>query len=118
VTSASLSAGSSGTYTISGFKGYALLSIQTSAAAWVTLYSSASTQAADAGRSIITDPTPGSGVIAEVITTGASTQYFSPALIGYSSEATPSTNIPVKIYNNGAGSSAITVTLTLIQLEA
>jgi hypothetical protein len=118
VTSDSLTAGSSGNYTITGFKGYALLSIQTSAAAWVTVYSSAAAQSADALRFITSDPNPGSGVIAEVITTSGTTQYFSPAFIGYSSESSPSTSIPIKIYNNGASTTAITVTLTMIQLEA
>lgn len=118
VTTVSLAAGSSTTATITGFKGYALYSIQTSAAAWVTLYSSIATRTADSARPITQDPTPGSGVIAEVITVGSATQYFSPAAMGYSSEATPSTGIPVKIYNNGVTSSSITVTLTLLQMEA
>ena len=118
VTSASLAAATSGTYTITGFKGYAILSVQTSAAAWVTIYSSVSAQAADASRTKTTDPVPGSGVIAEVITTSSVTQYFSPAVVGYSSESTPTTNIPIKIYNNGSSAATITVTLTLIKLEA
>ena len=118
VTSASLEAANSGTYTITGFKGYAILSVQTSAAAWVTIYSSVSAQAADASRTKTTDPVPGSGVIAEVITTSGVTQYFSPAVVGYSSEATPTTDIPIKIYNNGSSTDTITVTLTLIKLEA
>ena len=118
VTSASLAAANSGTYTITGFKGYALLSVQTSSAAWVTIYSSVSAQAADASRTKITDPVPGSGVIAEVITTSGVTQYFSPAVVGYSGESTPTTSIPIKIYNNGSSTAIITVTLTLIKLEA
>ena len=118
VTSASLSASSSGTYTITGYKGYALYSIQTSGAAWVSVYNSTASRSADSARAITSDPNPGSGVIAEVITNNASTQYFSPAVIGYSSEAPPSTDIPVKIYNNSSSTQAITVTLTLIQLEA
>jgi len=117
-TSASLTAANSGTYTITGFKGYAILSVQTSAAAWVTIYSSVSAQSADASRIKTTDPVPGSGVIAEVITTSSVTQYFSPAVVGYSSESTPTTNIPIKIYNNGSSAAIITVTLTLIKLEA
>jgi len=115
VTSASLAAGASGNYTITGNKSYVLLSIETSAAAWVTVYNSTSARTSDAGRTILNDPSPGSGVIAEVISTGASTQYFSPATIGYTVDS--STSIPVKIYNNGATSAAITVTLTMIQLE-
>ena len=117
-TSASLSAGASGTYTINGYKGYALLSVQVSSAAWVCVYNSTASRSADSTRAITSDPNPGSGVIAEIITTGASTQYFSPSVVGYSSESSPSTAIPVKIYNNSSSTQAITVTLTLIQLEA
>jgi hypothetical protein len=118
VNSITLPAGTSGTYTITGFKGYALYSIQTSSAAWVTIYNSAATMASDAGRSITTDPTPGTGVIAEAITTTGATQYFSPAIIGYSAETpTPTTAIPLRIYNNGSSSTIITVTLTFVQLE-
>ena len=118
VTTDSISAGASANVTITGFKGYALLSIETSNAAWVSVYSSTAARLSDSARAITSDPNPGSGVIAEVITTGSATQYFSPAVIGYSSESNPSTDIPIKVYNNGAGSAAITVTLTLIQLEA
>ena len=104
--------------TVTGFKGYALLSIQTSVAAWVTVYSSAASRTSDATRTIATDPQPGTGVIAEVITTGAQTQKFSPATIGYSDEATPDNNIQLKVVNRSGSTNPVTVTLKLIQLEA
>ena len=116
-TTASLASGSSGVITASGFKGYALLSIQVSDGAWVTVYTSSAAQSADSSRSISTDPTPGSGVVAESVTTTATTTYFSPAVIGYSSETLPSTNIPLKVYNNSGSTATITVTLTLLKLE-
>ena len=118
ITTSSLSSATSATGPITGYKGYALYSIQTSAAAWVTVYSSNAALTADAGRSITTDPTPGSGVLAEVITSGDTIQYFSPAIMGYSSESPPTTAIPVKVYNNGNSSVAITATLTFVQTEA
>jgi hypothetical protein len=117
VTSASLGVTASATYIITGYKGYALLSIQVDHGAWVTVYSSTAARSADASRSITTDPTPGSGVIAESITTGAATTYFSPALIGYSAEVLPTTDIPIKVYNNSGSTATIIVTVTLIQLE-
>lgn len=116
-TTASLASGVAGVVTASGFKGYALLSIQVSAGAWVTVYTSSAAQSADSGRAISTDPTPGSGVVAESVTTTATTTYFSPAIIGYSSEAVPNTNIPLKVYNNSGSTATITVTLTLLKLE-
>jgi hypothetical protein len=118
VTSASLAAGASADLALTGFKGYALYSIQVSYGAWVTVYTSTSARTADAGRTIVQDPTPDSGVIGEIITTTSGTKYFSPAVIGYSSEVSPTTSIPIKLYNNDTASQLITVTLSIVQLEA
>ena len=116
-TTASISSGSSVTVTITGgFKGYALYSIQTSAAAWVVIYNGATARTNDASRLITADPTPDAGVIAEVVTTGAQVINFGPATIGYSAEN--STDIPLKVTNQSGSTLAITVTLTLLQLEA
>jgi hypothetical protein len=118
VTTASLANLASANATITGFTGYALLSIQTSAAAWVTVYTSSAARTADAGRVITDDPTPGGGVIAEVITTGAQTQTFTPGVFGYNDETIPTTDIQIKVVNRSGSSAAITVTLKLLQLEA
>ena len=117
VTTASLVNAAAGNSTITGWKSYMLLSIQTSAAAWVTVYTSSAARTADVSRTITTDPTPGSGVIAEVITTGASTQIFSPAVFGFSDESSPSTDIQIKVVNRSGGTTAITITMKLVQLE-
>ena len=68
-------------------KAFALLKIAISAPAWVILYTDASSRTSDAagtgsGRSEGTDPTPGSGVLAEVSTTtsGASTFNMTPRI--------------------------------------
>ena len=116
-TTASLANNAAGNITITGWKSYMLLSIQTSAAAWVTVYTSAAARIADASRTITSDPTPGSGVIAEVITTGANTQLFSPAVLGFSDEVSPSTDIQVKVVNRSGSTAAITITMKLVQLE-
>jgi hypothetical protein len=120
VTTSSLVSGASANAVITGFKGYALLGITVTAGAWVTVYNSTTTRSADAGRSITTDPSPNSGIIAEAISTGASasTTYFTPAVIGFSAENSPTTSIPIKVYNNSGSTNAITVTLILLQLEA
>jgi len=115
-TTSAIAANASQSVTITGFKGYALYSVQTSAAAWVTIYNGATARTNDSARVITTDPTPGSGVIAEVITAGASTYNFAPAIIGYSAENT--TSIQLKVSNQSVTTQSITVTLTLIQLEA
>jgi len=98
-------------------KGYALYSIQSSAGAWVTVYTSATAQSNDSSRSITTDPTPGSGVVAESITTTATTTYFTPAVYGYNADPTISATTYLKIYNNNGSSQVITVTLTYLKLE-
>ena len=119
-TTGSLASTASTTTTVTAAKGYALYSIQVSAGAWVTIYTSSSASSSDSSRNITTDPTPGSGVIAEAITTTATTTYFTPAVHGYNADGTPSLNMYLKIYNNSGTTqgSGITVTITYLKLEA
>jgi len=120
-TTGSLAYQTSSTVTISVAKGYALYNIQTSVGSWVTIYTSSAAMASDSSRSITTDPTPGSGIVAESITTGASTTNtnFSPAAIGYNIDSPVTTNLYLKVYNNsGVTQSSITITLTYLKLEA
>lgn len=119
VTTDYLAANASTNLTATGFKGYALYSIQTTSPAWITVYSSYSARSLDAGRAIGTDPTPGKGIIAELIATTPVTQLFTPAVLGFSSEVPPSTDIPLRIVNNTSGiAQPITVTLTLVKTES
>lgn len=103
---------------INGFKSYLLMKIETSAAAWVTLYCDDASRIADASRPETTDPTPGAGVIAEVITTGAQTVLMTPTVMGFNNNATPGATIYAKVVNKSGSTQAITVSLTLLQLEA
>lgn len=105
--------------TITAYKGYALYKVEVSQPAWVTLYVSSATRTADASRVITQDPAPGSGVIAEVITqSSAETALFTPAFIGYNDDATPSTNVYLKVQNTSGSTQAINVEITVTQLEA
>ena len=115
-TTTTLADGASGTFTIVGFKGYFLYSIQTSHAAWVVLYASNSASIADSGRTETTDPQPNAGVVAEAITSGAQTIIISPAVVGFNSDGL--TDIPIKITNKSGSAQAITVTVTLLKMEA
>jgi hypothetical protein len=117
-TTASLANSATGNLTIVGYKGYMLYKIQTSAAAWVRIYTDTTSRTADATRVEGADPTPGSGVVAEVITTGAQTILISPGALGFSNEATPNTNIQLAVTNKSGSTTTITVTLTAVQLEA
>ena len=118
-TTGSLAYQTSSTVTIPVAKGYALYSIQSSVGSWVTIYTNTTSMSNDSSRSITTDPTPGSGVIAESVTTGASTTYanFTPAVIGYNTDGPATTNLYMKIYNNSGSTNAITITLTYLKLE-
>ena len=97
-------------------KSYALMSIATTHAAWVTLYSSTSDRTSDATRSQFTDPTPGSGVLSEVITTGAQTQIITPATVCWNEQGTGTTY--AKIVNQSGSTAVVGVTLTYLKLEA
>ena len=90
------------------------------------LYTDTSSRTSDAagtgsGRAEGTDPTPGSGVLAEVSTTtsGASTFKMTPGVIGWNDDGTPAAQIYARVYNKRAtsGSNAITVTLTSVIME-
>tara|TARA_B100000965_G_scaffold192029_1_gene160273 strand:+ start:3056 stop:5305 length:2250 start_codon:yes stop_codon:yes gene_type:complete len=121
-TTSSIAKDASADLSITGFKSYALLKVAISAPAWVVLYTNDTTRTADDSRAEGTDPTPGSGVIAEVLTTtaGASTFVMSPGVIGWNDDGSPSTTIYAKVKNkrSSSGSNAITVTLTVLKLES
>ena len=113
----SIANNASANITITAAKTYALQKIQTSAAAWVTLYTDTTSRSNDSSRNETTDPTPGSGVIAEAITTGAATQLVTPGLIGFNNDGTPSTNAYLKVVNKSGSTQAITITLHYLPLE-
>jgi len=116
-TTSSIANNTSSNLDITGHKGYFLYKIQTSAAAWVRLYSSASARTSDAGRSETTDPTPGSGVIAEAITTGAQTVLVTPFAGGFNDENPVTNTIPCAVTNKSGSTQTITVTLTVVPTE-
>ncbi len=116
-TTSSIANNAAGNITIVAAKTYALLKIQTSAAAWVTLYTDSTSRSNDSSRNETTDPTPGSGVIAEVITTGASTQIMTPGIIGWNNDGTVSSNVYAKVVNKSGSTGAITVTLHYLEME-
>jgi hypothetical protein len=95
------------------------LKIATSHAAWVRLYTDTTSRTNDASRAYTTDPTPGSGVLAEVYSTtsGSNTFKMSPGVIGWNDDGTPSSNIYAKVTNNESGSADVTVTLTIVRME-
>ena len=114
-TASSVPNGGAANLSITTPKTYALLKIQTSHQSWVTLYTSTTARTNDAGRTETTDPTPGSGVLAEVITTGAATQLITPGTICFNETAGTTTYL--KVVNKSGITANITVTLHYLQLE-
>ena len=100
---------------IDGFPAFGLMKIETSHAAWVRLYVDTASRTADSSRLETTDPSPDAGVIAEVITTGAETVKFGPAVMGWLESGNV---IPVAIKNKSGSTNNVQVTLTVLELEA
>ena len=104
---------------IIGFSAYTLLKVGLSTASWLRLYTDSASRDADVSRSQGEDPSPGSGVIAEVITTGISTtQIISPFVMGGNLDEPPIPVIYAAITNLSGSTQAITANLTILQLEA
>jgi len=118
VTTASLAANASGTYSLTNTaKTYVLIAIETSAAAWVSVYNSSASQAADSSRLQYQDPLAGSGVIAELINTTAGKQWFTPGVVGYNADGTVVSTIYLRVTNLSTSATALTVTLTYLKWE-
>lgn len=120
VTTASIGTGATTDVTITGYKTYSLLKIGVTEASWVVLYTDTDSRVSDAagesgGRDQYTDPTPGSGVIAEVITGAGGTVLMSPAVIGWNNDGT--TNVYGRVVNLSGSSVAIGITLTMVKME-
>ena len=104
---------------ITGFKSYALMKVGLSTAGWIRIYTDSASRTADASRSVGEDPAAGSGVIAEVVTTGISTQQnISPFTMGGNMDDPVSTTIYLAVTNLSGSTQAIEANLTILQLEA
>lgn len=102
---------------LTGYKGYILYKIQTNGAAWVTVYADAASRTADASRTSDEYPADGSGVVAEVITSGAETVLITPGVIGFNNENPITDVIPIKVVNLSGGVFDVTVTVTALEIE-
>ena len=108
-----------GNTNITGFKSYALMKVGLSTTGWLRLYTDNTSRANDVSRSVGEDPAPGSGVIAEVVTTGiTTTQIISPFVMGGNLDNSPTTTIYASIKNLSGSTQTITANLTILQLEA
>ena len=104
---------------ITGFKSYSLMKVGLSTAGWIRLYTDSTSRANDVSRSVGEDPAPGSGVIAEVVTTGISTQQIiTPFVMGGNMDTPVTDKIYIAITNLSGSTQTITANLTILQLEA
>ena len=115
-TTSSLVDDASAELNITGYKAYSLFKITTDAEAWVRVYVDDASRDADTTRSEGQDPSPGSGVIAEVRTSGAESILISPGIMGFNNDNPRTDNIYLAVTNRSGATTTITVTLTALQI--
>ncbi len=115
-TTSSLADDATAELNITGYKAYSLFKIETDAAAWVRVYTDDTSRDADQTRSEGADPSPGSGVIAEVRTTTAESILITPGIMGFNNDSPRTTTIYLSVTNRSGSTSTVTVTLTALQI--
>lgn len=118
-TTGTLAAGAQIQGTIPLAVSYRLMALDVTGHCRVRLYDKATSQSADAGRAIGTDPLDGAGVIFEFVAdnTGLYSVSLSPLVPGSSMASPPTNLIPITVTNIGTGSASLTVTLTYLKEE-
>ena len=102
---------------ITGYKAYSLFKITTDAEAWVRVYVDDASRDADNTRSEGEDPTPGSGVISEVRTSGAQSILISPGIMGFNNDSPRTDTIYLAVTNRSGVATPTTITVTLTALQ-
>ena len=94
------------------------MAVSTDAPAWVSLYSSAAAREADGSRPITQDPTPGSGVLLDLVTTTAALTVTAPPGGTYFSTETAAVAPLMRalVRNTGNAQAAIAVTVSAVVL--
>jgi hypothetical protein len=116
-TTGTLAANASETGVVTVAKGFRILRLETSQAAWVRFYTTVAKRTADAGRLIDEDPEGDHGVTFEAITDPDLLGFdCSPVPQSYSMESPPTDAIPYRVTNLDAAG-AITLTLTIQKQE-
>lgn len=113
----SLAAGASQNMNVAAFKTFTLMKIESTQAAWVRLYSDPEARTADETRSIETDATAGSGLLAEFVLTANVSQRVTPFVICGNLEEVPTSNVYVRVTNLSGITTAINTDITVMGLE-
>ncbi len=116
VTTDSLAANATGTYSMVLAKAFILLAIQTSRVARVTVYENATARANDANRGVGTTPASNAGVVLDYVTPDTALRGLGPLVVGRNSESPVTTSIPIRVTNMGS-TGTIDVTLTWLKVE-
>jgi len=118
VTTASIAAAASDDVTLAGTGASGdFIAIETDKAAWVVVYSDTASRTADSGRAETTAPASGSGVLLEVVTTGAQRIKLTPHYAYFNDEGTPASEIYLKVTNKSGSLGTVTVTATVVPVE-
>ena len=102
---------------IAGFKTYGILKVGLSTAAWIRLYTDSVSRDNDAIRPISNDPSPGSGLVAEVASSGLSTIRITPFVIGFNDDNPVTNTIYISIKNLSGITTNVSFDLTILKLE-
>ena len=118
-TTGSIADDASAELNITGHKAYTLFKVTVSKPSWVRIYCDDASRDADVNRSESNDPTPGSGVIAEVRTTSDNQAVLiTPGIQGFNNDNPRNANIYTSVTNRSGSATAVTVTLTVLQTSA
>lgn len=113
-----ISSATSVSLNIVGYKAYLLSKVVTTYPAWVRIYTDNVSRTNDQARSEQTDPLPGTGILAEVITTaGSLTQLITPGVYGFNNDSPTSNTVYLSVTNKDLVPRSVNVTLTILQLE-
>ena len=117
--SSTIAANSSASGYITGYKAYSLFKVSINDPdLWVTIYTDNTSMTNDSARLYTEDPPPGSGVIAEFISSTSNQDIIvSPTTIGFNMDSTVSNKIYLKVQNIGSSDSTFSIELTILQLE-
>ena len=102
---------------ITGYNAYALFKIEVSHDAWVRLYCDDTSRDNDINRSEGNDPSPGSGLLAEVrTTTPGQVVILTPSVLGFNNDSPRTDTIYASVTNRTSSAQNIQVKLTLVEI--
>ena len=116
-TAVGVPAGQARELNITGYNAYALFKIEVSHDAWVRLYCDDTSRDNDINRSEGNDPSPGSGLLAEVrTTTTGQVVILTPSVLGFNNDSPRTNTIYASVTNRTGSAQNIQVKLTLVEI--